>query len=482
MALELVERVRRYIVEKSLIEAGDKVLAAVSAGLDSMVLLELLHRLSAPLGFVLAAAHFDHGLRGEQGAQEGELVGQRCKALEVPFRSGSAGTSLLEAARRGSLQKAARVARYAFLRDCAVDMGCNRIATGHHSDDQAETVLMRLIKGSGLVGLAGIQPSSDSGRLIRPLLAASRAELEEFARENQITWAEDPTNVTEKYLRNRLRHKLIPGIEKKYDPDFSENLIRLGQEASLFRRFLDERTGELLQKGLAVVGEDAVMIDCAATAAQPLLLRRHLISRAVFELTRGKLILSGRALNAVERLVTSARSGKRVDLPQGLVAYREFDSVRIAGKGIKPAEGRIDGVELKDSGINSLRFGFCTWEIELRVEKRSPGGSVDLPRQATGSDFFQERFDNDLIRWPLSAGAWREGEKIRPFGPGGSKKLKKVFAERRIPLRQRHETPVIRDAGNEVLWVCGVYRSNQAPLSRDTANVLVASARLLEQA
>jgi len=480
LAFRLADRIRSYIVENSLIEAGDRVLAAVSAGLDSMVLLELLHRLSGPLGFSLAAAHFDHGLRGEQGAREGELVGEKCAALDVPFRSGSAGTSLLETSRKENVQQAARIARYAFLRNCAVEMGCNRIATGHHRDDQAETVLMRLIKGSGLVGLAGIQPSSDSGRLIRPLLAASRAELEEFARENKIAWAEDPTNVTEKYLRNRLRHRLIPGIEKKYDPDFSENLVRLGQEAALFRRFLDERTEELLEKGLAVVGKDAVEIDCEATSARPLLLRRHLISRAVFELTRGRLILSGRALNAVDSLLTSAQSGKQVDLPQGLVACREFDSVRIAGRGIKATEGGTEEVRLEDSCINTLRLGWRSWEIELGMQKRRPGGSVDLPKQATGSDFYQERFDNDRLRRPLSAGAWRDGEKIRPFGPGGRKKLKKVFAERRVPLRQRHEIPVIRDAGNEVLWVCGVCRSNQAPLSRDTVNVLVISARLQE--
>ncbi len=477
MAFQLVDKVRRYIVEKSLIEAGDKVLAAVSAGLDSMVMLEMLHRLSGVLGFALAAAHFDHGLRGEQGAQEGELVRRKCESLAIPFESGSAGGSLLEAARKENLQEAARTARYAFLRDCAGKTGCNRIATGHHRDDQAETVLMRLIKGSGLAGLAGIQPSSDSGKLIRPLLTTSRAELEEFARENGIAWAEDPTNATEKYLRNRLRHRLIPEIEKKCDPDFSENLVRLGEEAALFRRFLDDRTKELMEKGLAVVNKGAVEIDCPGTADQPLLLRRNLISRAVFELTHGELILSGRPLNAVERLVACGQSGRQVDLPRGLAAYREFDSVRIARKKIRSTKAEIDVVELKEAGINALRIGSLSWEIELGMEKRKQDASIELPEQGSGADFYEERFDRDLVRWPLSAGPWREGEQIRPFGLDGRKKLKKVFIEKRIPGSQRHEMPVIRDAGNEVLWVCGVCRSNLAPLSMDTVNVLVIRAR-----
>jgi len=478
LVFQLVDKVRCYIVEKSLIETGDKVLAAVSAGLDSMVMLELLHRLSGVLGFALAAAHFDHGLRGEQGAQEGALVRRKCESLAVPFQSGSAGRSLLEAARKENLQEAARIARYAFLHDCARKTRCNRIATGHHRDDQAETVLMRLIKGSGLAGLAGIQPSSDSGKLIRPLLATSRAELEEFARENEIAWAEDPTNVTEKYLRNRLRHRIIPEIKKKYDPDFSENLVRLGEEAALFRQFLDERTKELMEKGLAVVNKGAVEIDCPGAAAQPVLLRRHLITQAVFELTHGELILSGRPLNAVERLVTCGQSGKQVDLPQDLAAYREFDSLRIARKNIWSAKAEINGVELKEAGISALQIGSLSWEIELGIQKRKPDVSLEVPEQGGGADFYEERFDRDRVRWPLSAGPWREGEQIMPFGLGGRKKLKKVFGEKRIPRSQRHEMPVIRDAGNEVLWVCGVCRSNLAPLSRNTVNVLVIRARL----
>ena len=479
MALELVEKIRRYIEQNSLIEAGDKVLAAVSAGLDSMVLLELLHRLSGPLEFTLSVAHFDHGLRGEQGAQECELVRRKCEALALPFQSGSAGRSLLEASYGENIQKAARIARYAFLHDCARKTGCSRIATGHHRDDQAETVLMRLIKGSGLVGLAGIQPSSCSGRLIRPLLAASRAELEEFAGENEIAWAEDPTNVTEKYLRNRLRHRLIPGIEKKYDPDFSENLVRLGEEAALFRRFLDDRTRELQQKGLAAVNEDAVEIDCNGAAEQPLLLRRHLIRQAVFDLTRGELILSGRPLNAVERLVSCGLSGKRLDLPRGLTAYREFDLVRITRKETSGgAKGGINGVELKAGNINVLRLGSRCWEIEIEMQKRQPGASLDLPEQGGGKNCYEERFDNNSLRWPLSAGQWVDGEQIRPFGLGGRKKLKKVLAEKRVPLSRRCEIPVVREAGREVLWVCGVCRSDLAPLGRETADVLVIRARL----
>ncbi|HUU27497.1 MAG TPA: tRNA lysidine(34) synthetase TilS [archaeon] len=477
LASELVGRVSRFIKEKALIRPGEKVLAAVSAGLDSMVLLDILFRLSVREGFSLTAAHFDHRLRGEQSRAEGELVRKRCESLEVPFVSGAAEVGVLAAIGRMNLQNAARLARYSFLWDCADRLACDRLATGHHRDDQAETVLMRLLSGSSLFGLAGIQPSSRSGCLIRPLLVLSRSELEHFAALNEIPYAEDPSNLSDKYLRNRLRHKVIPGIEQEYDPHFTDNLVSLAEEASILCAALEERVNLIMDQVVIKEHDGVLKLDCSQAAQTPALLRRYLIRRTVLELSSQRVILSGRPLNAVERLILKGPSGGRLDLPGGLTVMREFNTLVIREKmtpGIAP-EMKTTKLEAEDK--KSLILEDSQWEIALRVKRYDGGSPGQFSKTGGAGGVFQEGFDSDLLKFPLSAGAWRAGENMRPFGLGGTKKLKKLFGEKRIPASQRSKLPVFRDSEGEVLWVCGVARSEIAPLSAGTKKILIIQAR-----
>ena len=470
----LEDQVNDFILANSLIEPGDKVLVAVSAGLDSMVLFEVLRRLTLRLNFTLAAAYFDHGLRGSQTEQEAALVRARCESHGIPFVAGRAQPGLAGRNAGRGLQAAARMERYAFLWESATRLGCRRLATGHHRDDQAETVLMRLLKGSGPAGLAGIRPSSLSGRLIRPLLAVPRSRLERFARDNAIAWAEDPTNLTDKYYRNRLRHQLIPRIERTYDPLFSENLALLAEEAAGLRSQLDREIAPLLERGVLLRGRSRLTLDCGALSALPSLVRRHLIVSGVFQLTGGKLILSGRPLSTVERLINGP-SSRQADLPGGLCAWKEFDKLEISAKPAGQKSSPRADQPLACPGNTCFELGGVSWTISGEEVAQPP---LELRPQDTSPDQerFRELFDLDRLSLPLSIGSRRSGERIRPFGMGGgSKKLKKVFLEKRVPKSRRDEIPVIRDAGGRVLWVCGVVRSELAPLTPRSVKVLALS-------
>jgi len=479
---ELEEKVGIFIRENSLIEERDRVLAAVSAGLDSMALLELLYRLSGKLRFSLAVAHFDHLLRGDQGRAECELVSKRCASLGIPFTSGSAQVRELAQKERLNLQDAARQARYSFLWKSAETLCCHRLATGHHRNDQAETVLIRLLSGSGFTGLAGIRQSSCSGRLIRPLLIIPRAELERFAAANGIPYAEDPSNLSDKYLRNRLRHKVIPKIEKEYDPSFTENLVLLANEAAILTDLLEERAAFLREKVVLESAPDFTRIDCRALAETQALVRRYLIRRVAGSLTSEQAILSGRPLNAVERLALCGSSGRRLDLPGGLAAFRQFDILYIIKKKALPAEKKGEEIEIPGEGKYSLVLGGSEWEIELRTEKYDGLSSKKPVPEKVGSERrYEERFDSGSVKFPLYAGAWRHGEIMRPFGLGGTKKLKKIFAEKRTPVLARKEIPVIRSSDGACLWICGVARSAIAPLSRGTEKVLIIRAWRLQK-
>ncbi|MBN2290506.1 MAG: tRNA lysidine(34) synthetase TilS [Candidatus Glassbacteria bacterium] len=476
----VVERVERTLREHSMVGAGECLLAAVSAGLDSMVMLEVLHRLSSRLGFELCAAHFDHGLRGaEAAARERGLVERRCLELGLGLSCGRAEVAAIARERRLNLQDAARRARYEFFWRCLENRGCSRLATGHHRDDQAETVLIRLLSGSGLVGLAGIPPVSEGGRLVRPLLDIPRAELERFAAGQAVAFAEDQSNLSEKYLRNRVRLRLIPEIEEQYDPSFRDNLILLAAEAGRFRRALEERAGSLAREAVAMEGQRACRIDCTKLQKVPALVRRHLLRQVAEELTGGSVILCGRALAALERLVLCGSSGRSADLPGRLRAVREFSSLAVSGRGAaRPEDAGEEPIhELPSEGAETVRLGGDCWELVLERTGPEVFPGAPVPCSAGPEGWYEQWFDLEKLKLPLSVGCWSAGERIRPFGLGGAKKVKKLFQEKKVPLSRRSGVPVVRDAGREVLWLCGVARSEHAPVLSGSERLLRIMAR-----
>ncbi|MFH1069974.1 MAG: tRNA lysidine(34) synthetase TilS [Candidatus Glassbacteria bacterium] len=468
---ELENKVRSFIELHRMIEAGDRVLAAVSGGVDSMVLLQVLNRLRKGVGFELAAAYFDHGLRAGQGRQESRFVCRVSAGLGVEFTGGRA-EDLMERAQAGeNLQEAARTQRYAFLRRAAEGFGCNRIATGHQRDDQAETVLLRLKSGSGFVGLAGIRPVSRSGSLIRPLLCVTRAEIEGFAGENGTVWIEDPTNATDKYFRNRLRHGLIPEVVRRYDPQFGENLAGLAAEAAELVDLLDRQADRLAAGSVEPSSSREVRLDCQTLQQAPGIIRRQILRRIAAELTDGGIELSGRPLIALDNLVNLGRSGTRISLPGNLTALKEFDRVTL-GPGRRSGTSRAEsGIELGLESVTRVEMPGASWEIE--VSEEAGGWPAGLPPAGNdGARALEQRFDADRIALPLCATGWRPGDRFRPYGLDGEKKLKKIFGEKRVALGSRNSTPVIRDAAGTILWICGVSRSDRAPLAPSTRRII----------
>ncbi|MCE5269863.1 tRNA lysidine(34) synthetase TilS [bacterium] len=479
--IALLEHVRREILDHALIRPGDRVLCAVSGGLDSMTLLDCLAALAPELGFSLVVASLDHGLRGAQSRAECELVAARSRELGLECRTGKVDTGA-HCARTGlTVQEAARELRYAFLRSACRELGANRLALAHHRDDQAETVLMRLLSGSGLPGLAGMHYSAEEGFLIRPLLGIPRHDLEQYARARGLVWAEDPSNASTKYFRNRLRLELIPSIERNADPLFRERLDALGEACTELDSILESLAESRRAAALLPCAPDEAAFSCAALAALPTLLRRHIIRGAVRRSAGPDTILSGRPLAALERLVLCGPSGRRLDLPYGLGAQREFDRLRVA-----PAERLVVSAGLGMEGETALCLNRRTvvslpgvnWELELQPAAWDESQAGALLRDSRA---LEAVFDLDALELPLSAGAWREGERITPFGATGGRKLKKAFLEARVPAGRRGSVPVVRDAAGRVIWAPGVARSALAPVNSSTRRALEIRARELHE-
>jgi tRNA(Ile)-lysidine synthase len=402
------------------------VLAAVSGGLDSVVLLDLLRADAKRGGLQLHAAHFDHRMR-DGSAGDAAWVRGLCRAWDVPLVEAAA-----DPAPRS--EAAARDARYAFLFAAAARTGADRIATAHHADDQAETVLFRLARGSGIGGLAGIP--ARRGRLVRPLLPFHRADLAAHAASHGLRYRDDPSNRDLRYARNRIRLTVLPALEAAR-PGATDAIVRLAREAAREEAAWNQITDNLLETLAIRATDGSVQLAREGLLGYHPHIRARLVRRAFGRLGR----MPGRAGTlAALAFITSGASGGEIELTGGLRLERQFDRIvlrRAAARAepnrplLIPEPGAGDGVAL--IGGNGLRV---QWSLE-------PG---------TG-----EAFDPGSIRFPLELREWRPGDRIRLAS--GTKKLKKLFVERRVPKPDRRRIPVLAERNGIVLWIAGVARA-----------------------
>ncbi|HEX7406398.1 MAG TPA: tRNA lysidine(34) synthetase TilS [Candidatus Binatia bacterium] len=430
---------------------GDRVLVAVSGGPDSVALLGALVTLTEALGVSLCAAHLNHGLRGEESLRDQRCAEDVAQRFGVPCVVGVA-----DALHRGSnLEARARQQRYAFLSGAAGEQRCTKIATGHTMDDQAETMLMRLLRGTGSDGLAGILAVRE-GSIIRPLIECSRAEVLAFLRARQLPFCEDSSNHDFRFLRNRIRHEVMP-LLAAISPTARRNLAAaaeiLGDEAA----FLREHDARLLAVALAPDGSLAV--PALVGAAAPL---RARLVRAWLRERRGDLLgLSGTHFRAVVNLARGSRPNGRVRLPGGQWVVREYGCLRYPGGEELPV---VETEHLLVPGSTvCLQSG---WRIGAELE--SFGEDWRRPM-----DLLEAVADAAAVAVPLVVRTLRPGDRIQPLGVRGHRKLQDVMVDRKLPLQARRSCPVVELDG-EIFWVPGVVRSNRAlvtPATRSTVRL-----------
>ncbi len=412
-------------------EEADLVLVALSGGLDSVVLLHLLTRSSADLGIRVAAVHLDHAMR-PGSSDDAAWVADLCRAWEVELVS-----RRLDDPPDGETE--ARERRHEFLREARKEIGARYLATGHHADDQAETVLFRILRGTGPDGLAGIRPRSSDGS-VRPLLELWREDLTAYARGHGLAWREDPTNESLGIPRNRLRHEILPLVEREIAPGARRALVRLARIVAAERGAEDPKEGP---DPVLSMEEGPGAVD----VARPLLLRYDAAARArvLRNLMRRLGIVPTEAGTrlAVE-FTTEAPSGREIHLPNGGRLRREFDLIRLE----RPPP-TVDDVQLRieptlATPFDGLaRIGGLLWRVRAALE--------DPPAQPETDDRAR------LPRRLLLVRGWKPGARIRTAA--GTKKLKSLFLEHRIPPHIRHTLPIVTDESGAVLWIPGLIRA-----------------------
>ncbi len=478
---DLLREVERTIERYALLRRGERIIVGVSGGPDSLTLLDLLQRLAGRWGWSLHVAHLDHGLRPESAA-EADFVRALAEARGLPITVERA--ELPARVREGvAVEETARRYRYAFLARVAVAEGATAIAVGHNADDQAETVLMHLLRGSGLDGLRGMLPSrplrdyrllpSETPpadlRLVRPLLFIPRARIEAYCRRRGLRPLRDPSNAETTFFRNRLRHEVFPCLEE-VAPRFRERLTRLAEvvraDAELLHQAVDAAWSQLLREE----GTDWLDFDLRGWREAPLAIRRALIRRAAYRLRPSLRDVDFVHVEAAEQVAQAGETGAVATLPGGLRLTVGYDGLTI---GAAEAE-RLPrshpwleaGMEVSLPPTGSLALG-GGWRVEV---ERLHRWSTALIRQ--NSDPLTAWVDAEALGDAPLLRTRRRGDRFHPQGMPGPMRLSDFFINLKLPRRLRDRQPLLVGSRGTIVWVVG-YRLAEPALVREGSRAVV---------
>jgi len=465
----MLTTVRATVETHRMLRPGDHVLAAVSGGADSVALLAVLQRIGPSWGVSLTAAHFNHGMRAAESDRDEAFVRSLCRARGIPLLSGSLGNTRRTAGL--STEDFLRRKRYAFLEAAARQAGANRIALGHHRGDQAETVLMHIIRGSGLSGLAGIPPVRDGGRFIRPLIGCTPAEIARYLRSERLSFVTDSSNADERFLRNRVRRVLLPELERRFNPAILDALCRLADVVRQEDDYMKSRARRALE---AWPGDSAgTKIPVQGFARLHPALRRRVVLEILRRLAGPDRAVGLDHVQAVLELAEGPGRRGTLHMPGGVLVQRSVGTLecRRAGRSESPGRGRETPVSAGDlfrlevPVPGTVRIESLGLRMRFRVLRRPPHRPSATARRAY--------LDLERIAGTLVVRSPRPGDRIQPLGMQGSRKLSRLFIDEKVPRADRGRIPVLADE-HSVLWVPGIRLSERARVAEGTRHVLKA--------
>lgn len=452
----MIEQIRQTVEKYHLLEQDETVVIALSGGADSCALLLALQELAPEWHLKLVVAHFNHGLRGAHSLEDEAFCARLAEKFALDFVTEK---MKQRAVPQGlSAEDYYRQQRYAFLDRVAGDVKAAKIALGHHLHDQAETVLINVLRGSGLDGLKGFLPMRDQ-RYIRPLLEVSRKQIEAFLAAAGIGHREDLSNQNTAHLRNRIRHELLPFLREKYNPAIEKTLSRM---ADILRRdddLLNEQVRQAMGSPDVCRNPEEVSFSVGFFRTLPDALGYRFIKALLESLVRDEKGFSFAHIQSVRDLALNRQTGKKVSLPRGLCARKEYDTLLI---GFLRADKKPDyeypiiipgTVDLKERGIILSSRLLCGKEVDF-------------------SDPARIYMDRDRIQEPLVIRNRRKGDWFQPLGTCGKQKIKKLFIDRKIPPARRETTALIADR-ESVLWVENLHLCDRVKVSAKTKQVVV---------
>ncbi|MYA71248.1 tRNA lysidine(34) synthetase TilS [Candidatus Poribacteria bacterium] len=469
MKADFVRQMHRFIAQHKMIENGEIVLVAVSGGADSLALLYGLHALRAQLNCKLHVVHLNHCLRREADA-DAEFVQQHAAHLDLPCTIQRVEVPRLVKEWKLSVEAAGRKARYQFYESVCTEVSATKVALGHHQDDIAETVLMNLIRGSGASGLKGIAPVRDI-KFIRPLVGSTRQQIEAFLTSIGVTPRQDTTNTDINYLRNRVRHELIPQLVRDYNPNIKTGLSRTADVLGAESEYLDTVARKAFETCRIQGTHKKVVLDRVKFRQYHIALQRRMLRQSISEMLGDMNDLYFAHCEAMLNLVEGDAPNTVLALPNNLRFRRSYQQLIFERK---PVE--IESFAYPVTTVGKTSITILNTEITAELGDVVSRGTLALP-----DGKFEAIFDYDKLRKvfakpssetvPLIVRNRQQGDRFQPYGMRGTKKIKDFLIDAKVPRFKRDSIPLLV-CGDEILWVIGYTTSNAFKIKSDTRQYL----------
>ena len=451
------EKLLATIKKHNMLSDGDSVIIGLSGGADSVALLYSLHFLKEKYNLTLYCLHINHGIRGKVADSDLEFSERISKRFEIPFHSEFIDIPLIAKEQNLSHETAGRQARYKIFLKYSKLLNANKIATGHHSDDQAETVLMRIIRGTGSFGFKGILPVRENF-YIRPLLGVSKQEILDLLKDENIPFKTDLTNFDNYYFRNKVRNELFP-ILKTLNPKIKKRLCVMREILSDENDFLAQESSRLFSS-IAKIDSGEVFFNIEQIKPHHIAMQRLLIKKA---LTKVLQIDTDIDFNLIESgvLCLNYKSFCKSISIGNLIFAKDKYRFQIC-KQTKNKETQTISYKIDGTGEHTLPF----FGLTLKIEYMDPSANT---KQGDQSKAF---FDSNKVSFPLQVRTRAEGDVFKPLGLNGKKKLKKFFIDEKINQNDRDKTPIITDFSGNIMWVCPIRISSLFKTDRSTKKIL----------
>lgn len=473
-------KVLNYIKQNKMIEAGESVVAGVSGGADSMCLLHILADIRKELNLNLAVVHVHHGIRKETADRDADFVERYCKEEDIPFYIYRYDVPELAAKWGMSDEEAGRKVRYeAFEQTLGILKKSGhsgkldgKIAVAHNADDLAETVLLNLFRGTGLKGLAGIQPVR--GNIIRPILCLTRKEVEEYDRCNNIEFVTDETNFEDEYTRNRIRLEIIPKIVSGINEKAVEHINNTAYGLSLLDDYIEEESDKIIA-GIAEIRQNGLYIAADGFTALHEAMKWQVAKKCLYSAAKKAKDISRVHIDSLMGLF-DMQVGKKINLPYGITAVREYEGVLVKKDSTVKSEDIRH--QKKDNIVNINGPGMYVYKNDRYIARLTVEKDI-FSEKAFEENNFTKWIDCDIMKANLQLRTRMQGDYIVTDDSGSKKKLKDFFIDKKIP-REERDNILLVTSGNEVVWIVGYRLSGARKVSKGTENILKLAIKLEE--
>ena len=459
------DRILYNIKKYNLIENGDNVVIGLSGGPDSMALLYVLLDI-VEIDFNIYIAHVNHGVRGDDALADEIFVKNLAKKLNLPYYSTRVNMEQYAKDKGISSEEAGRELRYGFFRKILAELGGGKIAVAHNKNDQAETLLMRLLRGTGIDGLRGMDFISDD--IIRPILNIERSEIEKFLKDRNIETRLDKTNLEPIYNRNKIRLELIPYIEENFNPNIIDTLWRTSRIATIDSDFLEEYTKKAYDKIVKKKGKHSIILNRELFLKEEQSIQQRIIRNTIININGSIQGISEKHVVNILDLFREGDTGKSIDIIDNLVAKTSYNEIIIEKKEDFNPKDYLYEILIEDT----------TYIEDLGLEITTELTTVDKVN-FNNIDRFTKYFDYNKIDGKLYIRNRKPGDRFVPYGMKGSKKIKDYFIDEKIPKDERNKIPILIDNKN-IIWIMGLRISDLYKITKCTEKVLKISYKYIE--